>query len=255
MLWYPQLLSGEDPNALQLLELARGAPFSAALRLVQIALQDFVQVTLFAWTNTIAPDTLLLNATMTWVGWAVGLVAAVFCVWGAGHWVGEPVSPAGQSFARQSIILGMAAVLLGGLPVWLTNRQVIVGLWSDRFTLAMMFGAVMLLVGIVEWLGERPLRKTLVLSVFLLLAVAAHTRTIYKFHLHWEQQRSYFWQLVWRVPELERGTALLAPELPFSYVADYSLSFALNTIYGGSKNRSSRLTGLSMPRANGELKR
>lgn len=238
LLWYPQWLGGEDPNAPQLLELARSAPFPTALRtalrLAQIALQDFVQATLFAWTNTIAPDTLLLNATMTWVGWAVGLVAAVFCIWGAGHWTSEPaVSPAGQSFARQSIILGVVAVLLGGLPVWLTNRQVIVGMWSDRFSLAMMFGAVMLLVGIVEWLGEHPLRKTLVLSVFLLLAVATHTRTIYKYHLHWEQQRSYFWQLVWRVPQLERGTALLAPELPFSYVADYSLSFALNTIYGG----------------------
>jgi len=230
--WYPQWMTGEDPNALQLLEQARIAPLTAVLRLAQIALQDFVQVTLFAWTNTIAPDTLLLNATMTWVGWAVGLAAAVLCVWGAGHSMAESSSLADNlPFLRQSIALGVLGVLLGGLPVWLTNRQVIVGMWSDRFSLAMMFGAVMLLVGVVEWLGERPLRKTIFLSVFLLLAVAAHTRTIYKFHLHWEQQRSYFWQLVWRVPVLEHGTALLAPELPFSYVADYSLSFALNTMY------------------------
>ncbi|MEJ5202547.1 MAG: hypothetical protein WHV66_09990 [Anaerolineales bacterium] len=237
LLWYPQLLNGEDPNAPQLLELARSTPFTAALRLAQIALQDSVQVALFAWTNTIAPETLLLNATMTWVGWAVGLAVAALCVWSAGHSAGEPAdSHTGQLFVHQSITLGVLGVLLGGLPVWLTNRQVIVGMWSDRFSLAMMFGAVMLLVGIVEWLGERPLRKALFLSVFLLLAVAAHTRTIYKFHLHWEQQRSYFWQLVWRVPALERGTALLAPELPFSYVADYSLSFALNTIYASPQD-------------------
>lgn len=230
--WFPKLLTAEDPNALQLLDQARAAPLATGLRLAQMALQDFVQVTLFAWTNTIAPDTLLLNATMTWVGWAIGLVAAVLCIWGTGRALGEPTSSStDQPFLRQSIALGMLGILLGGLPVWLTNRQVIVGMWSDRFSLAMMPGAVILLVGIVEWLGERPLRKALFLGVFLMLAVAAHTRTIYKFHLHWEQQRSYFWQLVWRVPGLKDGTALLAPELPFSYVADYSLSFALNTIY------------------------
>jgi len=45
-------------------------------------------------------------------------------------------------------MLGIAALLLGGLPVWLTNRQILEGTWSDRFTLAPMLGAAVLLVAV-----------------------------------------------------------------------------------------------------------
>ncbi|MEJ5203425.1 MAG: hypothetical protein WHV66_14465, partial [Anaerolineales bacterium] len=85
-------------------------------------------------------------------------------------------------------------ILFGGLPIWLTDRSIIVGSWSDRFALAPMLGASILTVTLVDWFGGNPNRKTILLAALTGLSAAYHIQIANKFRLHWELQRAYYWQ-------------------------------------------------------------
>ncbi len=230
----PGMLSAADQNAPVLLQQLREQPGAALLQLVQLALRDSLHTSLFAWFNTIAPSSITLKAKFTIFSWAVGAVIAVLTALLS---IRTVISEAGSSrrtegsFHLQAVNLGIAGLLLGGIPVWLTNRQILEGAWSDRFTLAPMLGAVVLLVAVVDWLASSKTRKAVVLAAFLGMAVAAHVRNSDAYADAWQIQRQYYWQVSWRVPSLQEGTAILGPEIPFSYVSGISMGFAYNMIY------------------------
>jgi hypothetical protein len=139
--------------------------------------------------------------------------------------------PGDDRFVKQAAIVGMLFLLLGGLPVWSTNRQVLVGLWSDRFTLAPMSGSAILVVAISSWLTQNRERQLVLLAVVVAMAAYSQILTVKKYAENWEIQRSYYWQLKWRIPDLQPNTAIVAPKLPTSYISDYAVGFALNAMY------------------------
>jgi hypothetical protein len=51
------------------------------------------------------------------------------------------------------------------------------------------------------------------------------------FRRDWTRQQEIFWQMVWRMPGLEPGTAILTHELPLRYETDMGLTAPLNWIY------------------------
>lgn len=232
--WLPGVLPAPDQNAPVLLQLLANQPGTTFLHLIQMAIQDSLHTSLFAWTNTITPETITLNVKFSLFSWFIGALTAGFITWGSIRCarMEETPQPAAHSpFTLQAITLGLAGLLLGGLPVWVTNRQVLIGAWSDRFTLAPMFGAVILLVALIDWLANRPQRKAVVLAALLGLSVAAHVRNSDKYADNWQLQRQYYWQMHWRAPSLTAGTAILGPEIPFSYVSGISLGFTYNILY------------------------
>jgi hypothetical protein len=48
----------------------------------------------------------------------------------------------------------------------------------------------------------------------------------------WDVHQDLFWQMSWRIPAMERNTALISNDLPVTYFSDNSLSGPLNWIYG-----------------------
>jgi len=230
---YPALLPEIDPNSPILLERFPQDPFGALRRFVELGLSDSIYESIFVWLAALEPEAVSLDETINLFSWGLGLAAAVLVGWVdlRGSTREELSAESEWRFARQSILTGAAALILGGLPVWITDRQASVGTWSDRFSLGMMWGVAVLLVSLVFWLVRGPRRRAALLSILVGLSVATHTQTIHKYSLFWEIQREYYWQLSWRAPALEPGTVIAGPGVPFSYVADYSIGFALNTLY------------------------
>jgi hypothetical protein len=140
---------------------------------------------------------------------------------------------------RELFLLGAWTFLVSGLPVWLTSRQLSgSGRWDDRFALAMMFGAVLMAGAAIWWLVQEP-RRRLVLSLLLLLSVAAQALIVNRYRLDWQEQRDYYWQLYWRAPALQPGTAVISFEQPSMMVPGYDTSYALNVLYGGNASGGS----------------
>lgn len=225
--YYPAISAENTPTLVQDF---RTSPLHALIQMMQYVLQDFLHIAYSAWVNAIQPAMIADDSV------GIFAAAAIFTVIVAAWFVlrskadeGELHSP--RDFHIQAIAVGVLGILLGGLPVWSTNRQVIVGLWSDRFTLAPFFGAAILLVALVDWLVQSRNRKTFVLSAILFTSLVTQMLNIERYSANWEIQRSYYWQLFWRAPSIEAGTAVISPKLPMSYVSDYAVGYALNAIY------------------------
>jgi len=134
-------------------------------------------------------------------------------------------------WAVQAILLGILAILAGRLPSWIAGLPLDLQFSWDRFMLSMMLGGSLLMVGLVEFLVKTGLRKTVLFSLLIALAVGRQFSAANTFRRDWENQRQFFWQLSWRIPALKPGTMLVTHELPLVYETDFNLTAPLNWIY------------------------
>ncbi|NMB55647.1 MAG: hypothetical protein GYA15_13200 [Leptolinea sp.] len=228
--YYPRLSAENTPTLASAL---LSDPAGSLRQLAQFALQDTFSTAFSVWMDALKPTSLDFRTILILVWSCFGVLISSFWFWKtAGE--NEIEKPGGDRFFFQAMIIALLFLLLGGLPVWSTNRQALVGLWSDRFTLAPMAGSALLLAAAAAWLTHDRQRQVIFLGLLVTMAVYAQILNVQKYTENWEIQRDFYWQLKWRAPDLERGTAVVAPKLPTSYISDYSVGFALNAMYGKS---------------------
>ena len=137
---------------------------------------------------------------------------------------------ASWSFPIQWIGLGLLAMLFAGIPFLVTDLPLRLTFPNSRFTLPFALGVALLLVALLELL---PFWNYKVLSTSFLVALAVGTQfnNGYLWREDWQLQKAFFWQMNWRIPELQPGSILLSSDTPFEYSSDNSLTFPLNWIY------------------------
>ena len=229
-----QLFPLLDANPPLLLMRMKTQPVTEIINLLEIAIRDSINVGLFAWLHPIRPENISLDSSTSIFSWVLGAFTAVMIGWTFLQNTAEETTDenSGQStFIIQGCVLGLAAMLFGGLPIWTTDRMTYFNSWADRFSLPLMFGVVIIVVCFIEWAIQKKTRRVILLSFLVGIAIAAHFRSIDQYRRHWEIQQDYYQQLIWRVPNMEKGTAILTPELSFSYVGFYSPGYAINQIY------------------------
>ena len=121
-------------------------------------------------------------------------------------------------------------MLLAGIPFLVTDLPLRLTFPNSRFTLPFALGVAFLLVAILELL-PRWSNKVLLASVLAALAVGVQFNNGYLWREDWQLQKSFFWQMTWRIPDLQPGSILLSSDTPFEYSSDNSLTFPLNWIY------------------------
>jgi hypothetical protein len=225
--YYPHLSAENSPTLLSAL---LTDPINTLKQFIQFALQDTFSTAFSVWMEAFKPATLDYRTIITLIIAMIG--SGLIGTW---FWITIPTDnsslPAKDHFVQQAGFIGLLLLFLGGLPVWSTNRQILVGLWSDRFTLAPMTGSAILLVAITTWLTQNRMRQVIVLAALTAMAAYSQMLTVEKYADNWEIQRNYYWQLKWRIPDLKPNTAIVAPKLPTSYISDYAVGFALNAMY------------------------
>ena len=149
------------------------------------------------------------------------------------------VSDKGWRFSAQWIGLGLLSMLLAGIPFLVTDLPLRLTFPNSRFTLPFALGTALLLVALLE-LFPRWNSKVLLASVLATLAVGLQFNNGYLWRDDWQLQKSFFWQMTWRIPDLQPGSILLSSDTPFEYSSDNSLTFPLNWIYA-SENRSTEI--------------
>lgn len=136
-----------------------------------------------------------------------------------------------QAWAWQPVATGLLALVLAGGPFWLTDLQIGLVFPNDRFILPFMLGASLATAGLLSFLPLPGWVKSVLLGAALGFSIGLHFQSAIVYNRDWSVQRSMFWQIVWRMPDLEPGTALLSNELPVTHYTDNSLSAPLNWIY------------------------
>jgi len=134
------------------------------------------------------------------------------------------------------LLLGFIACLLGGVPWWLTGLPPSLRFPSDRFTLPFILGVCLIVTGILIILPLRSWMKVIIIGILVGFAVGTQFQVTNQFRRDWEMQRRFFWQLAWRIPDLEPGTTVMANDLPVTYYSDNSLTAPLNWFWAPDNN-------------------
>jgi hypothetical protein len=205
---------------------------SGALAVLTRAFLDLVHATLQVWFTFLAdPDAWTLQAKISWL--AFGLGAGLAILFGHLDAAGaETQKPASRSTASL-LGFGLWAFAVSGLPIWLTSKQLSAqGRWDDRFALALMIPACIIVVALVV-IVIRSRWQRLLLALLLALSVSAQVLVVNRYRLDWVTQNQYYWQLHWRAPVLAPGTAVISFEQPSASVPGYDASFAMNILFDG----------------------
>lgn len=190
---------------------------------------DLFYSTAQVWTNAILNfDSFTFQSRVAWLGFGLGAVlAAVF----AYFYKTEEKESTENSSVIWIFIVGLLIFLLGALPAWAIGKEVTTGGWNDRFALAPMFGASLILIALVTWLVRTAVQRW-VLGFLLLFSIAAQIWNVNVYRRDWQTQLDYYWQLYWRAPALQTGTAIFSLEQPSPSVTHYSdAGYAINVLY------------------------
>lgn len=229
---------GDDRNEPGMLSSLIASPISSLLLLAQMALQDVLHIVVSGWYPTLKPNIFDLGETFSWAALGAsglaGALAAGYLFLLPVHQKQNPenantIQPGG--YPLQFILIGGLMTIFGPLPAWLTERQVIVGAYSDRLALPAMFGAALLIAGLISYIIRGRAQQIIVVSLLLGLAVGSHFRTANDYRWAAIQQNRFFWQLHWRAPGLTPGTAVFAEAEVLPKTGLYSTAFAINLQY------------------------
>jgi hypothetical protein len=149
VLWRLFLLEipGEDVNRPTLLLGLLQTPLTSVQRLLQIILQDGAYTLITTWARLLDPSLLEFSRTML-LFWLAALVTVVSAyIFFSFYRRADAEDHPNDRWPHQAMFLGLAIILLGTLPVWLSDRQMTSGLYADRFGLPAMFGAALFWVG------------------------------------------------------------------------------------------------------------
>jgi hypothetical protein len=193
-----------------------------------------------AWLQAIPTRSFFKSGSITLLLYGAVVIGAFLVVWlllkrNTYHDLSQPGKS--QSTAREGralVLIGLIAMVATDFPMWAANLQVSTVYSSDRFTLPLMFGACLLLVGVLELISLIPHFKSvplLILAMIVGVSCGANLQTAKTFSAEWAQLKTFLTQLTWRVPAIQPGTTLYTHELPLQYYGEASLSAAIDWIY------------------------
>jgi hypothetical protein len=209
-----------------------------SLQLVKTIFQDILVASLVAWgqvlqfTSLVNFDSLVTVLPLIVVVVTSLLTSFYLNILSATRTISaSPAERSSRRWAWQVTGIGVFALLIAGWPTWITDLPIRLGFHWDRFTLSMLIGVSLVFVGLLELLFKEQIQKIVIVGLAVGLAAGFHFQNASSYQKYWEAQRSFFWQMAWRVPGIKPGTALMTSGWPFLYFTDNSLTAPLNWIY------------------------
>jgi hypothetical protein len=148
-----------------------------------------------------------------------------------------------EDWATQAFLLGLPSILLGILPFYIASYSIHLTETphNTRLAIGMLPGAALITVALIEKITSKPNFRNWFMILIIGLSVTWHIRYTNDYRKIWEYQSNLLQQLIWRVPSIEKNTALYVwqPSLPeldhqdteIALYADFSTSMAINSIY------------------------
>ncbi|NJC95855.1 MAG: hypothetical protein C3F07_14980 [Anaerolineales bacterium] len=196
-------------------------------------LQDLFDVTVAAWGY---PLSQLTGYIRGW-GIALALAAATVVLYAIHTMKGEDNPEASTRFdlTREALSLGLLFAVTGLLPIAMVNREVAFPYFS-RYSWISSIGVVIFIVAIVNLPKARFLRDGLIAGLCVISILTHHGNTV-KSVQETEFTDDFWWQVSWRVPQIEKGTTLLASYPGVSLQEDYFVWGPANLIYYPEKQK------------------
>ncbi|MHC1740412.1 MAG: hypothetical protein AB9897_04805 [Anaerolineaceae bacterium] len=218
--------------AMQLLEVLKQDFGSGLVLLGKEMISALYQTTLLAWVQPFKALISQFNTSRVYLG----ILALLIVVFGGLLFVilrGLKDRQLGERSHRDTSPLWMAlfALLLAGIPFYITLLPVEVSAINSRFTMPFIFGAALLLAFLLELIPVRWLKAGL-LSLLIAGSIGLHLLNANDFRLMSIENNELMYEMWWRAPSLKPGTLVITNERTSSlYYTPSTLRTELNLIY------------------------
>ncbi len=230
-------LAEPDPYKLEMLSSLLTSTKHTFLSIVKMVFVDLRFILVTAWTHLfdipveeLRQRGILISIIVAFLG---GMITLVYLLKQSGESNGTKER---SSWWWQAILVGVFGLLLGAAPAWITGRLITLDFHSNRHAMAAMLGVCLLFIGLLEWFVQRREQRAVILAVIVSIAIVLNLKAANGFRQDWQEQRDFYWQLYWRAPFIQPGTALIMEEDPFPNNALFSISSAINYMYPQQKN-------------------
>jgi hypothetical protein len=195
--------------------------------------QSILNTVILAWGVPLYDIAFQLRLRDILTGLGIALAVVLIAV-GFLFWLRRTESEDSQQedkpdWQTQAIWLGALGVVGGLVMIIIANRYVNFGDFS-RYTLVSSAGAVMLLVGVIYHIASYRLRVATFALLVLIAALTHHANSINAVN-EAQSIRAFWWQLNWRVPQIQKGTTLIANYPVSGIPEDYFIWGPANLIY------------------------
>ena len=212
------------------LQLVRENPLLGIWSIAKSILFAFWETIPHAWIFPFEPvSTAELGARVSLLSGALVLIStlaiAVYL-----FFFGKSVSPE-RGWVKSMFVLGIFAWLFAGVSFWLVGIEAQLHFSADRFTMPFILGSSLIVAAMIGLLHSKPKLQYALLSLLVAFSIGKQFETNIAYVRDWDVQHDLFWQMSWRIPALEKNTAIVSNDLPVMYFSDNSLSGPLNWIY------------------------
>ena len=216
-----------------LLEGYEASPFNTLADLLARVPRDFFTVTIKAWLDSFSIPVISdfgTNATrLFWILVFAAFLASAFVLFILPD---DPKISQKKSKPILAIILtAMILFFLAASIVWVLELPLEIEFAWDRMTLAFIPAVALLIAGMYALASRVKIIRNLFLCLLVSMAVGSHFENGMAYKRDWEDLQDFFWQLSWRIPELESGSTILGSRIGLDYYSDNSLTSPLNMMY------------------------
>jgi len=195
-------------------------------------LRDALNVTLVAWGWPLYTLAFQLRLRDTLIGLGLAMIALIVTLAGL-HWgveTDDETEAASNSLVtREIVFVGLVSIFGGLLPVVIANRHILYPDFS-RYSLVASMGVAILIASLISQISSRATQMALA-GFFIVVSVMTHHANSVNAVQTTERIRNFWWQVSWRVPDLEPGVNLIASYPDVAAQEDYFVWSPANFIY------------------------
>jgi hypothetical protein len=220
-----------EPNPLVFPSEFKENPIRAIFDYSQGAIRDILHVIFNSWSNTISPEAFNFESLFNVFSWVLAPIVGIILFIVMRRIKFKSSTTINTQWHVRAIFFGLFAIVISLIPTWAAGKNIIRGRYSDRFALAPMFGAAILIVAILTLIISNKNYRFAILSIMVALAVNTHLRISNEYRWEWEYQERIYWQMHWRAPGLQPNTAIITEGATSSTTNRFTASFAINLLY------------------------
>jgi len=137
-----------------------------------------------------------------------------------------------NTWRKQAPWLALFSMILSTLIFVAADLPITYQFPNDRLLLPFIFGSSLIVVWALEGTELNSLKNILLISLIVSVALGFQVSIANKYKNMWSTQENFYWQFIWRIPNLQEDSTVIAYELPDDeYWSGNSLTSFLNWTY------------------------